>query len=471
MNSYNLSNNKTQQEEKKDIMAFSKDFAWGTATSSIQIEGATREDGKGENIWDVYCREPGRIDGGHNAETACDHYHRFREDVKHMKEMGLKAYRFSIDWSRVLPEGRGRVNEKGIQFYSELIDELLKNGIEPYVTLYHWELPYELYKCGGWMNPQIVEWFGEYAKLVAERFSDRVKYFFTINEPQCCIGLGFLRGEHAPGLKAPLRDTFEMAHNVMKAHGRAVQMLRQYAKQPLTIGYAPTCGMIYPETNKKEDIDAARQAMFSLQEDDDNWTWNVPWWSDPVMLGHYPEEGLVRYEKYLPKITDEDLKLMSEPIDIYGQNIYNGRCVRMGEDGKPQEIARYNGFPRTAAGWPVTPECLSWGPKFLYERYQKPIYITENGISCTDVVSLDGKVHDSNRIDFLARYLKALKEASETADIRGYFQWSLMDNFEWNKGYGERFGLIYVDYRTQERIWKDSAYWYRDVIQSNGENL
>lgn len=465
------SNKKTQQEEKKDIMAFSKDFAWGTATSSIQIEGATREDGKGENIWDVYCREPGRIDGGHNAETACDHYHRFREDVKHMKEMGLKAYRFSIDWSRVLPEGRGRVNEKGIQFYSELIDELLKNGIEPYVTLYHWELPYELYKCGGWMNPQIVEWFGEYAKLVAERFSDRVKYFFTINEPQCCIGLGFLRGEHAPGLKAPLRDTFEMAHNVMKAHGRAVQMLRQYAKQPLTIGYAPTCGMIYPETNKKEDIDAARQAMFSLQEDDDNWTWNVPWWSDPVMLGHYPEEGLVRYEKYLPKITDEDLKLMSEPIDIYGQNIYNGRCVRMGEDGKPQEIARYNGFPRTAAGWPVTPECLSWGPKFLYERYQKPIYITENGISCTDVVSLDGKVHDSNRIDFLARYLKALKEASETADIRGYFQWSLMDNFEWNKGYGERFGLIYVDYRTQERIWKDSAYWYRDVIQSNGENL
>ncbi|MDD6481720.1 MAG: GH1 family beta-glucosidase [Lachnospiraceae bacterium] len=452
-------------------MAFSKDFAWGTATSSIQIEGATREDGKGENIWDVYCREPGRIDGGHNAETACDHYHRFREDVKHMKEMGLKAYRFSIDWSRVLPEGRGRVNEKGIQFYSELIDELLKNGIEPYVTLYHWELPYELYKCGGWMNPQIVEWFGEYAKLVAERFSDRVKYFFTINEPQCCIGLGFLRGEHAPGLKAPLRDTFEMAHNVMKAHGRAVQMLRQYAKQPLTIGYAPTCGMIYPETNKKEDIDAARQAMFSLQEDDDNWTWNVPWWSDPVMLGHYPEEGLVRYEKYLPKITDEDLKLMSEPIDIYGQNIYNGRCVRMGEDGKPQEVARYNGFPRTAAGWPVTPECLSWGPKFLYERYQKPIYITENGISCTDVVSLDGKVHDSNRIDFLARYLKALKEASETADIRGYFQWSLMDNFEWNKGYGERFGLIYVDYRTQERIWKDSAYWYRDVIQSNGENL
>lgn len=452
-------------------MGFAKDFVWGAATSSIQIEGASREDGKGENIWDVYCRESGKIFDGSNAEIACDHYHRFREDVKMMKEMGLKAYRFSIDWSRVLPEGRGRVNEKGVQFYSDLIDALLENGIEPYVTLYHWELPYEIYKCGGWMNPQIVEWFGEYAKLVAERFSDRVKNFFTLNEPQCFVGLGFLTGDHAPGVKAPMRDTFEMAHNAMKAHGRAVQMLRQYAKQPLTIGYAPTCGMVYPETNKTEDIEAARQAMFSLQEDDSNWTWNVAWWSDPVLLGRYPEEGLIKYEKYLPKITDEDLKLMSEPIDVYGQNIYNGRCVRMGADGKPENVDRYVGFPRTAAGWPVTPECLSWGPKFLYERYQKPIYITENGISCTDVVSLDGKVHDSNRIDFLAGYLKALKEASQTADIRGYFQWSLMDNFEWSRGYTERFGLVYVDYRTQERIWKDSAYWYRDIIQNNGETL
>lgn len=452
-------------------MSFSKDFVWGAATSSIQIEGASREDGKGENIWDVFCREPGKICDGQNAEIACDHYHRYREDVKMMKEMGLKAYRFSIDWSRVFPEGKGSVNEKGIQFYNNLIDALLESGIEPYVTLYHWELPYEIYKCGGWMNPGIVEWFGEYAKLVAERFSDRVSHFFTLNEPQCFVGQGFVTGNHAPGVKAPLRDTFEMAHNAMKAHGRAVQMLRQYGKQPLTIGYAPTCGMFYPETNKPEDIEAARQAMFAMPEDDSNWAWNVAWWSDPVILGRYPEEGLARYEKYLPKITDADLKLMSEPIDVYGQNIYNGRCVRMGADGKPEYVERFAGSPRTAAGWPVTPECLLWGPKFLYERYQKPIYITENGISCTDVISADGKVHDSNRIDFLAGYLKALKEASQTADIRGYFLWSLMDNFEWSLGYTERFGLVYVDFRTQERIWKDSAYWYRDIIQSNGDTL
>ena len=479
-------------------MAFAKDFVWGAATSAYQIEGAVKGEGKGLHVWDVYTNEPGHVFENHTGEIACDHYHRYREDVKIMKEMGLKAYRFSIDWSRVLPEGFGRVNEKGIAFYNALIDELLANGIEPYVTLFHWELPYEIYKRGGWMNPQIVEWFGEYAKLVAERFSDRVTHYFTLNEPQCFVGLGFLTGDHAPGLKSPLRDTFEMAHNALKAHGRAVQMLRQYGKQPLVIGYAPTCGMCYPETEKPEDIEAARQMMFSLQPDDSNWTWNVPWWSDPVLLGHYPEEGLKRYEAYLPKITDEDMKLISEPIDVYGQNIYNGRCIRMGADGKPEDVKRYEGFPKTAIDWPVTPEALYWGPKFLYERYKKPIYITENGLSCHDVISLDGKsifrninqlyitenglschdvisldgkVHDPSRIDFLARYLGALKRAAGEIDLRGYFQWSLMDNFEWAKGYSERFGLVYVDYRTQERILKDSAYWYRDVIRNNGADL
>ena len=437
----------------------------------LSVADLIRNYGKGEHIWDVYTKEPGKVYSGHTGEVACDHYHRYKEDVQLMKEMGLKAYRFSIDWSRVLPDGFGRVNEKGIEFYNHLIDELVENKIEPYITLYHWELPYEIYKRGGWMNPQIVEWFGEYAKLVAERFSDRVSHFFTLNEPQCFVGLGFLTGEHAPGVKAPMRDTFEMAHNALKAHGRAVQMLRTYGKQKLTIGYAPTSSVCYPETDRPEDIKAARKAYFSLQEDDSNWTWNVSWWSDPVLLGHYPEEGLERYEKYLPKITEEDMRLISEPIDIYGQNIYNGRCFRMGEDGKPQEVCRYEGFPKTAIQWPVTPECLRWGPKFLYERYHKPIYITENGLSCHDMISLDGKVHDPNRIDFLARYLRELKKAAEEVDIRGYFQWSLMDNFEWAKGYSDRFGLVYVDYRNQQRIMKDSAFWYKHVIEINGAGL
>ncbi len=452
-------------------MSFREDFVWGAATSAYQIEGAVKEDGKGEHIWDVYTKEPGKIFEGHTGEVACDHYHRYKEDVQIMKEIGLKGYRFSIDWSRVLPEGTGRVNEKGIEFYDHLIDELLANDIESYITMYHWELPYELYKRGGWMNPQIVEWFGEYAKLLAERFSDRVKYFFTLNEPQCFVGLGFLNGEHAPGVKAPVRDTFEMAHNVLKAHGRAVQMLRAHARQPLMIGYAPTASMRYPATEKAEDIEAARKALFSLPADVKNWHWNVTWWSDPILLGKYPEEGLAKYEPYLPKITAEDMRLISQPIDMYGQNIYNGQCVRMGEDGEPENVTRYEGFPKTAIDWPVTPECLYWGPKFLYERYQKPLYITENGLSCHDVISLDGKVHDPNRIDFLARYLHELKRAAGEIDLRGYFQWSLIDNFEWAKGYSERFGLVYVDYPTQKRILKDSAYWYQKIIKENGRKL
>ena len=450
-------------------MGFAKDFVWGAATSSYQIEGTGRDSGKGQNIWDVFTKEPGRVYEGHTGDIACDHYHRFREDVAYMKELGLKGYRFSIDWSRVLPEGTGKVNEKGIDFYNALIDELLEQGIEPYITLYHWELPYEIYKRGGWMNPEIVEWFGQYARLVAERFSDRVKYFFTLNEPQCFVGLGFLQGCHAPGVKAPLRDTFEMAHNALKANGRAVQMLRAYGKQNVQIGYAPTSGMCYPEKETPKDIEAARKALFALPDDLSNWTWNVSWWSDPVILGKYPEEGMKKYEKYLPVITDEDMKLISQPIDFYGQNIYNGRCIRMGTDGRPEEVRRPAGFPKTATNWPVTPEALYWGPKFLYERYRKPIYITENGMACHDTVSQDGKVHDPNRIDFLARYLKNLKRAAEEIDIRGYFQWSLMDNFEWDKGYAERFGIIYVDFETQERIWKDSAYWYRDLIRRNGD--
>lgn len=452
-------------------MGFRKDFVWGAATSSYQIEGATGEDGKGMDIWEVYSKEPGRIYEGQTGAVACDHYHRYPEDVTIMKKMGLKAYRFSINWSRILPEGTGSVNEKGIAFYSKLIDALLEAGIEPYITLYHWELPYELYKKGGWMNEAIVEWFGDYAALISERFSDRVTHFFTLNEPQCFIGLGFLSGQHAPGLKAPVRDTFQMAHNVLKAHGRAVQKLRWKAKQPIQVGYAPTAGMVYPATDRLEDIEAAKRCLFGLPELK-NWTWNVAWWSDPVILGHYPEEGLERYEAYLPRITGEDMRLISQPIDLYGQNIYNGKCVRMGPDGEPMVVKRYDGFPRTANNWPVTPDCLYWGPKFLYERYQKPIVITENGMSCHDMISLDGRVHDPDRIDFLARYLGALKEAvSEGIDIRGYFLWSLLDNFEWNFGYMERFGLIYVDYPSQKRIWKDSAFWYQKVICTNGEAL
>ena len=457
----------------KTEVKFPENFVWGAATSAYQIEGAVTEDGKGEHIWDVYTKEPGKIYSGHTGEVACDHYHRYKEDVQLMKAIGLKAYRFSIDWSRVLPEGYGRVNEKAIAFYNALIDELLENEIEPYITLYHWELPYEIYKRGGWMNPQIVEWFGEYAKLVAERFSDRVTHFFTLNEPQCFVGLGFLTGEHAPGVKAPLRDTFEMAHNALKAHGRAMQMLRAYGKQKLTIGYAPTSSVCYPETNRPEDIEAARKANFSLPENSIGaCSWDVALCCDPVYLGQYPEDILKEFGQFFPKVTDADMKLISQPLDFFGQNIYNAVTVRAGEDGKAVRAARYDGFPQTAIGWPVTPEVLYWAPKFMQERYKKPFMITENGMASHDWVGVDGKVHDQARVDFMARYLGAYKRAAEDGvDLAGYFAWSVMDNFEWAYGYSQRFGLVYTDYNTQKRIWKDSAYFYKNIIETNGEKL
>lgn len=453
-------------------MGFRRDFKWGVATAAYQIEGAFQEDGKGLNIWDIFCREEGRIYDGHTGETACDHYHLFRKDVALMKELGIKAYRFSISWSRILPTGTGELNPAGVRFYNELIDELLDAGIEPFITLYHWDLPYDLHKKGGWLNPESVNWFREYAKNAAELFSDRVSNFFTFNEPQCFIGNAYLRGFHAPGMRGMVRDSFEMAHNVLKAHGTAVKMLREYAKGDVKIGYAPTCNMSYPDSGKSEDIEAARMHLFELNDDVKDWAWTVSWWSDPVILGNYPEEGLKKYGDYLPEITKDDMKLIHQPLDFYGQNIYNGVRVRMGSDGKPEVVKRYDGFPKTSLDWPVTPECLYWGPRFLYERYKTPIYITENGMSCHDVISLDGKVHDPNRIDFLSRYLSELKKCAEDGtDIRGYFLWSLMDNFEWYSGYADRFGIIYVDYPSQGRIIKDSGYWYRQTIQENGENL
>ncbi len=451
-------------------MGFKKDFAWGVATASYQIEGAYNEDGRGLSVWDVFSHEPGKVDYGHTGDVACDHYHRFKEDIKLMRELGIKSYRFSISWSRIFPNGIGEVNEKGVKFYSDLIDELISNGIEPYITLFHWDLPYELHKKGGWLNSECVKWFSEYAAKVSELYSDRVKYFITFNEPQCFIGSGYLSGGHAPGLSVGYKDIFQMCHNVLKAHGGAVIALRENAKKTIKVGYAPTCGACYPASEKPEDIEAARKQYFACDSLDGNPMWSVTWWSDPVILGKYPEDGIRMYKEFLPEITIEDMKLINQPLDFYAQNIYNGVEVKMGEDGNPEYVDRYAGFPKTAINWPITPEALCWGPKFLYERYNLPIYITENGMSAHDVVSLDGKVHDPNRIDFLERYLLQLeKAADEGADIAGYFLWSFMDNFEWAKGYSERFGIVFVDYESQERIPKDSAYWYKEWIEKHSK--
>lgn len=450
---------------------FRKDFAWGVATSSLQIEGRREGDGCGDTVWDTFCKD-GKVYEGQDTFTACDHVRRYPEDFALMKQLGIKHYRFSVNWARIMPEGTGRVNPEGIAFYKDLLAEMKKNDITPYLTLFHWELPQTLQDKGGWSNPESVNWFGEYAKVVAENLGQDCEYYFTFNEPQCFLGLGYLRGEHAPGLKESPRAVFQMAHHVLMAHGMAVKALRKYAGRPVKIGYAPTCGVAMPETDSPEDIAAAKEVYFGLSDDVTNWTWNVTWFTDPVYLGHYPEEGLKKYAPYLPEIREEDMKLIAQPLDFMGQNIYNGYQVRRGKDGGIEYVKRYPGFPRTAIGWPVTPEALYWGSRFLYERYHMPLYITENGMSCHDWVAADGRVHDSNRIDFLNSYLKELgRAAEEGVDVRGYFHWSFMDNFEWALGYSERFGIVYVDFRNGARILKDSAYWYKEVIASNGESL
>lgn len=450
------------------FMAFKKDFVWGAATAAYQIEGAWNEDGKGENVWDVFCHEHTHVEQGHTGDVACDHYHRYKEDVRLMKELGIKAYRFSISWSRLVPNGIGELNPKGVEFYNNLIDALLANGIEPYVTLFHWDYPYALHKKGGWLNDESVNWFADYAAKVSQLFSDRVKNFITFNEPQCFIGAGYMSGAHAPGYQVLYKDIFQMCHNVLKAHGAAVIALRENAKQPIKVGYAPTGTTCYPATESEADIEAARKKMFECPSLSRGLMWNVSWWSDPVILGKYPEDGLKMYKDFLPEITDEDMHLINQPLDFYGNNIYNGQEIRADQNGNPERVSHKVGLGKTAIQWPITPEALRWGPRFYYERYKLPFFITENGMSAHDVVSFDGKVHDPNRIDFLHRYLLELEKATDDGiDVRGYFQWSLMDNFEWAKGYTDRFGLVYIDYETGERIPKDSAYWYKNWIEEH----
>jgi len=449
-------------------MGFRKDFVWGAATSSYQIEGAAFEDGKGLSVWDMFCRKEGAIKDGHTGDVACDHYHRYKEDVALMKEIGLKGYRLSISWPRVLPEGTGRINEKGLDFYDRLIDELLTQGIEPYVTLFHWDYPYELYKKGGWLNLESPEWFADYTRVIVERLSDRVKYWFTINEPQVFVTMGHLDGTHAPGLKLGMEDVLTIGHNVLLAHGRSVQTIREYSRQIPVVSFAPVASqMAYPDTDSEEDVEAARQTSFAVRN-----TWSVSWWFDPIFKGYYPDDGLKLFNDYLPKIKDKDFEIISQPLDFLGFNIYHSHRVKMGVNGKPELVEQPIANPRTAFNWDITPENLYWVPKFLYERYRKPLMVTENGMAGLDWVSVDGKVHDPQRIDFLHRHLINYRKAAEDViDLLGYFCWSIMDNFEWAEGYNKRFGLVHVDYQTQKRTLKDSAYWYKKVIESNGEIL
>lgn len=446
---------------------FCKDFLWGAASAAHQIEGAYLEDGKGMGIWDTFEQETGYIIRNENGNVACDHYHRYREDVAIMKELGLKSYRFSVSWPRVMPEGYGTVNEKGLQFYIDLVNELTEAGIEPMVTLFHWNLPTAIYELGGWESPQVVDWFEQYTDVVTTALGKKVKYWMTFNEPQLFIGAGLNAGVFAPFEKKSTEALMRISKNVYLAHGKAVRIIRKNCQNSI-VGMAPTGEIVIPRDMNAESIERARKLSFSMKKE--SFTSSITWWSDPIFFGKIPEDAQAIFGECLPVLTEEEWEIVTEPLDFYGFNIYQGlEDLDSTEEYGPYA---YPGSPKTSMDWNVTPEVLYWSCRFLYERYGKPIMITENGMSSFDWVSLDGKVHDPNRIDFLHRYLRSIKDAvSEGIPVLGYQYWSIMDNFEWINGYDKRFGLVYVDYRTQKRTIKDSACWYRDVIATNGEIL
>lgn len=445
-------------------MSFPENFLWGAATAAYQVEGAGNEDGRTPCIWDVLA--PGHVLHDETGLVACDHYHRFREDVALMKKIGLKSYRFSISWSRVLPHGTGEVNQKGLDFYISLVKELRAAGIEPMVTLYHWDLPYELYLKGGWLNPESPQWFAEYTAVVVKALSPWVKYWMTINEPQCFIGISYKGGAHAPFLDQPT-SLLPATRNVLLAHGRSVRVIRELAVLSPQIGLAPCGTIVEPLGESPEEIEAARAQTF----DKTKGPFSVSWWCDPIFLGKvHPavaaQMGIAPEELFTP----EEWELVAQKLDFFGFNIY--QTAGMAVEGSPYFGKTYAGSPITTMDWDVTPDALYWAVRFLQERYHLPVLITENGMANTDFVMLDGAVHDPQRIDFVHRYLLGLHRAVEEGyQVLGYTYWSLMDNYEWALGYSRRFGLIYVDYATQERTLKDSAYWYADVIRANGENL
>lgn len=438
-------------------MKFPKDFIWGAATASYQVEGAVTEDGKGPSVWDTFSHIPGKVTNNENGDVACDHYHKYKEDVALMKELGLQSYRFSISWPRIFPEGIGEPNPKGFAFYDALVDELLANNIRPYITLFHWDLPEALQQKGGFFWDGISDAFASYAAAVAEHFSDRVIHFATMNEPQIVANMGYRFGTHAPGEVHPLEELGPVMRNLLLCHGKAVSAIRAVHKTA-QISVASTGALGFPSGDSPENIEAARKGTFPT--DGDNSLFSHNWFLDPAVLGENHVELL--------KLSEEDMKLIHQPLDYIGINVYNGS-----EFNKDGYVEKYTGFPRTALGWPVTERVMEYGFVFLTERYGLPIYITENGQACNDRIFLDGHVHDPDRIDFMERYLTALSKGIERgADVRGYYHWSFMDNFEWASGYAPRFGLVFVDFSdpNRRRIVKDSGYYYRDLIQKMNED-
>lgn len=463
---------------------FPDGFLWGAATAAYQIEGGAQEDGRGESIWDVFARIPGAVADGHNGDTACDHYHRYSEDVALMKELGMQAYRFSTSWSRCMPDGR-TPNPEGIQFYSNLVDRLLEAGITPWLTLYHWDLPQALEDRGGWTNRDTAYLFAEYAAVLHHALGDRVRIWTTLNEPWCAAFLGYASGEHAPGRQEP-EAALAAAHHLLLGHGLATQDLRKAdpeAQLGLTLNFTVADPL---DPSSEGDRDAARRIDGQFNRI----------FLDPVMKGTYPADVLddVRHLGFEQHIRPGDLKIISAPVDLLGVNYYHGEAVTT--SAQPPENITTNaarplaspfvaadgvhsvsrGLPVTAMGWEVQPEGLRRLLNRLHRDYTGPagipLYITENGAAYDDVPDQDGYVDDQDRLTFLKAHIEAVRDAlADGADVRGYLAWSFLDNFEWAWGYHKRFGLVRVDYESQRRIPKASARWFAEVARSNGRAL
>jgi beta-glucosidase len=443
------------------MVNFAQDFVFGTATAAYQVEGAAAEDGRTPSIWDTFCRTPGKVYEGQTGDIACDHYHRYEEDVRILKEIGVNSYRFSISWPRVF-SAYGTYNPKGMEFYKNLIRELKQNGIEPFVTLYHWDLPNWAYERGGWLNRESVVWFKEYAMKVFEELGNSVKFWITHNEPFCASILGYGSGVHAPGHKN-MKEALIAAHHILLSHGAAVEAFRECGLRDSKIGIVLNLTPAYPASDSKEDMQAASRSDGLSNR----------WFLDPVFRSSYPQdmkEALSDVAGGFDFMKDGDLQRISARNDFLGVNYYTRATIKFVRDSglNYQEVQGDPEKSVTAMGWEVYPQALYDLMLRLRREYTHiPIYITENGAAFGDVLTKEKRVHDTERTDYIKEHLRKIAEANmRGADIRGYFLWSLLDNFEWACGYSKRFGIVHVDFETQERSLKDSAFWYKDVIST-----
>ena len=442
------------QDTSPAVNSFPRGFAWGAATAAYQIEGAWNEDGKGESIWDRFSRTPGKIETGETGDVACDHYHRWPDDVVLMKEIGIKAYRFSISWPRILPEGRGHVNPPGLDFYSRLVDGLLAAGIQPFITLYHWDLPQRLQDTGGWPARESAAAFAEYADIASRRLGDRVRYWMTLNEPHISSMMGYREGRHAPGHK-DLHEALAAAHHLLLAHGRAVPIIRGNSPGG-QVGIAIDHHPQNPASSNPADEAAARYADGVTNR----------WFLDPLAGRGYPDDIRDAYGDDMAFVRDGDLDEIAAPLDFLGINYYARNIARAGRGSSP--TVRPSG-EYTEMGWEVYPEGLLDTLTQIHAAYRFPVlYVTENGAAYADTVGPQGEVDDPRRISYLRRHVEQVQKAvSLGIPVRGYFVWSLLDNFEWSFGTSKRFGVVYVAFETQRRTLKASARWYQTLIRAN----